>query len=97
MLEECGVTEKLTWKQTLMGCKGRMNPAMYQLWQPIRGIIIAKIWQDRNLVTHRRPGINLDSFHIKGLVREGCLRASEKRKLKIPTTILLRKISRIKS
>ena len=95
MLEAAGVTEKITWKQAILGARGRLNPAIYKIWQYIRAIIISKIWQDRNLLAHQRPGLNLDSSHVKIWIMEACILAKEKEKLRLQVSILIRKISKI--
>ena len=72
------MSEKINWKQALLGVKGRMNPAMLSLWQYVRALIISKIWQDKNLLAHKRPGMNLDSTQVREIIQEGCYLAKDK-------------------
>ena len=92
MLESYGVTEKITWKQAILGLKGRMNPAMLSIWHFIRATLLAKIWYDKNLIAHRKPAMNLDSTQIRSIIKEGCLLAKGKTKLRAQASILLRKL-----
>ena len=78
-----------------MGTKGRMNPPFHSMWQYIRAIVIAKVWQDRNQVAHHKPGLNLDQNMIKGFIQEACTLAKEKKKIKVQASILLRKLSKL--
>lgn len=48
-----------------------MNPAFYKIRQYIRGTIIAKLWYDRNLIAHKKPGSNLDVEQMRDLINEG--------------------------
>ncbi|MCO5583152.1 hypothetical protein L7F22_037061 [Adiantum nelumboides] len=77
ILENFGFTERITWKQALLGFKGRINPAIMDIWQYIRDAILSKIWQDRNLIAHRKPALCFDSTKMRLAMVEGCLLAKE--------------------
>ena len=32
----------------MIGCKGRMNVALYRIWHSIRGLVLKAIWDRRN-------------------------------------------------
>ena len=93
-LESFGVTERITWKQAILGIKGRMNPAMLSVWHFIRATLLAKLWHDRNLIAHSKPALNLDPTQIKAIILEGCLLAKDRPKLRTPASILLKKLKK---
>ena len=95
LLEACGVTERIGWKQVLLGIKGRMNPEFHKLWQFIRATLISNIWYDRNQIAHQKAGLNIDSSKVKGWVKEACNLAREKKTLRIQADILLKRISKV--
>ena len=95
MLERTGITEKIHWKQALLGNKGRMNPACFKLWQYIRALLLSKIWHDRNNIVHHKPALNLEASQVKGYITEACNLAKEKKRLKPLATIVMRKIDRL--
>ena len=68
MLESIGVTERIQWKQAVIGNKGRMNPAFYKVWQYIRAVVLSKVWQDRNQIAHHKPAMNLDGALAKDFI-----------------------------
>lgn len=94
ILYECGVSDKLNWKQALIGCKGRMNPALYKTWHTIRAYVLAAIWEARNARVHTSVN-RISQFSrekIKGMVIEACkLAESGTSKASKATAILLRK------
>ncbi|MCO5562185.1 hypothetical protein L7F22_015811, partial [Adiantum nelumboides] len=77
ILENFGFTKRITWKQALLGFKGRVNPAIMDIWQYIRAAILSKIWQDRNLIAHRKPALCFDSTKMRLAMVESCLLAKE--------------------
>ena len=91
VLEAAGVTENITWKQALLGSKGRMNPAFHSVWQYIRAVTITKIWQDRNQVAHHKPSLNLEAASARDFIRVACELASEKRKLRGTAGVIMRR------
>lgn len=52
LLSECGVMNKISSKQTLKGCKVRMNFNLFKIWHTIRAYILDAIWQARNSRVH---------------------------------------------
>lgn len=44
LLINCGVNGNLTWRQAVLGCKGRMSPGLYKIWHPIRARMLSEIW-----------------------------------------------------
>lgn len=94
ILYECGVSDKLNWKQALIGCKGRMNPALYKTWHTIRAYVLAAIWEARNARVHTSVN-RISQFSrekIKGMVIEACKLAEfGTSKASKATAILLRK------
>lgn len=92
ILEGVGITKKITWKQALIGTKGRMNPEFHCIWQYVRAIILTRVWQDRNQVAHHKPGLNLEAASATSLIREACMLASVKRKLRRTAGIIMKKI-----
>lgn len=94
-LESFGVTDRIGWKQAVLGDKGKMNPAIYMIWQYIRASILSKIWYDRNLLAHGKPALCLDDVQIRKAITEGCLLARNKAKLRSYASILLRKLKRL--
>lgn len=90
LLVELGISERITWKQALLGFKGRMNPAAMDIWHYCKAAILSKIWQDRNLIVHRKPAICFDSISVKAAMVEGCLLAKEAPKIRAQASIILR-------
>lgn len=95
MLVVCGFTERISWKQALLGARGRMNPAFYKVWQYIRAIIISKLWYDRNLLAHHKPSLNLDATQVKGWILEACSLAKGKKSIATQASIMSRKVSKL--
>ena len=94
ILEKCGFTEKVSWRQALLGTRGRMNPAFFKVWHYVRAVIIAKVWQDRNLLAHHKPGLNLDASQVKGWIIEASDLAKEKMSISSYASIMRKKVSR---
>ncbi|MCO5601918.1 hypothetical protein L7F22_056044 [Adiantum nelumboides] len=92
LLESYGVTEKITWKQAILGIKGRMNPAMFDIWHFIRASILSRIWYDRNLIAHKKPAMSIDPTQVKVAMVEGCLLAKARPKIRAQASILLKKL-----
>ncbi|MCO5585957.1 hypothetical protein L7F22_039892 [Adiantum nelumboides] len=92
LLESYGVTEKITWKQAILGIKGRMNPAMFDIWHFIRASILSRIWYDRNLIAHKKPAMSTDPTQVKVAMVEGCLLAKARPKIRAQASILLKKL-----
>ena len=95
LLEFIGVTEKIQWKQAVLGTKGRMNPAFFKIWQYIKAIILSKIWMDRNQIAHQKPSLNLDNSKVKDMVVEACSLAKERKKLRSQALIVLKKLRKL--
>ncbi|MCO5557342.1 hypothetical protein L7F22_010905 [Adiantum nelumboides] len=95
ILENFGFSERITWKQALLGFKGRMNPAIMDIWQYIRSAILSKIWQDRNLIAHRKPALCFDSTKMRLAMVEGCLLAKEVPRTRAQASTILKKMKQI--
>ena len=95
ILEKCGFTERISWRQALLGAKGRMNPAFFKVWQFIRAVVISKIWYDRNLLMHHKPGLNLEAAQVQGWILEAGILAKERKSLSSYASIMIRKVKKL--
>ena len=89
------MVDKVNWKQSVIGCEGRMNPSIYQVWQTLRGMILSRIWESRNAILHRVSNFDYSSIgRLRNLVVEGLVLAITRERGRINATVglLFRKV-----